>query len=101
MYKCPIYESTRFLCDRNAVHLVSGTAICDYHAAKLGLTMQVNGPVIISALAVESEKPAEPSRWLCGRCLQGESLLQGKEIGEVIPSHFRDCPLKQEARPET
>ena len=38
-YKCPIYESSQFTCDRDAVHLVNGTAICTYHALKLALTL--------------------------------------------------------------
>jgi hypothetical protein len=34
-YKCPLYESSQFTCDRPAVHLVNGTAICAYHALRL------------------------------------------------------------------
>ena len=32
---CPIRESSKFLCDRPAVYLVNGTAICAVHAGKL------------------------------------------------------------------
>ena len=38
-YACPIEESTEFLCDREAVHLVAGTAICWIHAKRLRITL--------------------------------------------------------------
>jgi hypothetical protein len=31
---CPIRESSEFLCDRPAVHLINGTAICAVHAGR-------------------------------------------------------------------
>ena len=37
-YKCPLYESSQFTCDRPAVHLVNGTAICAYHALRIAAT---------------------------------------------------------------
>ena len=50
-YKCPIYESSTFTCDRKAVYLVAGTAICDYHAMQAGLTLKIGtqGQVLIAA----------------------------------------------------
>ena len=41
-YKCPMYESRSYTCDRPAVYLVNSTAICEYHAMKLGLRMEAN-----------------------------------------------------------
>ena len=41
-YKCPLYESSQYTCDRQAVYLVNNTAICGYHAGKLGLRMETN-----------------------------------------------------------
>ena len=38
-FLCPIYESTEFLCDRPAMHLIGSTAICPVHAKRLGLTL--------------------------------------------------------------
>ena len=38
-FLCPIYESTEFLCDRPAMHLIGATAICPVHAKRLGLTL--------------------------------------------------------------
>ena len=37
-YRCPIHESSKYTCDRPAQYLVSGTAICSYHAAKTEFT---------------------------------------------------------------
>ena len=42
-YRCPIHESTEFLCDRPAQYLVSGTAICSYHALSAGLVVKASG----------------------------------------------------------
>ena len=49
-YRCPIHESTEFLCDRPAQYLVSGTAICSYHAAGAGLVVKtsVKGVIVTS-----------------------------------------------------
>ena len=50
-YKCPIYESSAFICDRTANYLVAGTLICDFHAMQAGLTVKVgdNGQVVVAA----------------------------------------------------
>jgi|CoawatStandDraft_6_1074263.scaffolds.fasta_scaffold502655_2 hypothetical protein len=49
-YACPIEESTEFLCDREAVHLVAGTAICRVHAKIMSITLE--------KLAAALKKPA-------------------------------------------
>jgi len=36
----------------------------------------------------------QQTKWRCGRCEQGELMLQGRDIGEVIPGHHRTCPLR-------
>ena len=36
-FLCPIHESSKYTCDRPAVHLVNGTAICNEHAKSLEL----------------------------------------------------------------
>ena len=40
-FLCPIRESSEFLCDRPAVHLVNGTAICAVHAGRLDIATVV------------------------------------------------------------
>ena len=42
-YRCPIYESPAFTCDRVAHYLVAGTAICGYHALDAGLLLLTTG----------------------------------------------------------
>jgi hypothetical protein len=48
-YQCPMYESSQFLCDSPAVHLVNGTAICTYHAKILELRINIYGDIIPTA----------------------------------------------------
>jgi len=48
-YRCPIHESTEFLCDRPAQYLVSGTAICSYHAAGAGLVIRDGQVTIVTS----------------------------------------------------
>ena len=36
-FLCPMYQSAKYTCDRPAVHLVNGTAICNEHAKRLEL----------------------------------------------------------------
>ena len=50
-YACPIEESTEFLCAREAVHLVAGTAICWVHAKRLRITLD--------KLAANLKEPAD------------------------------------------
>ena len=38
-FLCPIHESSKYTCDRPAVHLVNGTAICNEHAKSLELSV--------------------------------------------------------------
>ena len=38
-YKCAIFESKDYLCDREAVYLVAGTALCAIHGKRFGLTI--------------------------------------------------------------
>ena len=45
-YKCPMYESSQYLCDRPAVYLFNGTAICKFHAMRLELRMNTHGDII-------------------------------------------------------
>ena len=44
-YKCPLYESSQYTCDRDAVHLVQGTAICSYNAMKMALRVNEQGQI--------------------------------------------------------
>ena len=44
-YKCPMYESAQYICDRPAVHLVNGTAICTHHAFRLELRINIYGDI--------------------------------------------------------
>ena len=37
IFQCPLRESSQFLCDRPAVHLINGTAICAVHAKRLDI----------------------------------------------------------------
>ena len=50
-YICPIFESADYLCDREAVHLVAGTAICWVHAKRLRITLD--------KLAANLKEPAD------------------------------------------
>ena len=50
-YRCPIHESTEFLCDREAVHLIRGTAICRVHAKRMSLNLE--------KLAATLQEPAD------------------------------------------
>ena len=50
-YKCAIHESTEFLCDRQAVYLVAGTALCAIHGKRFGLT--------IAKLTANLKEPAD------------------------------------------
>ena len=45
-YKCPIYESSQYICDRPAVYLFNGTAICTFHAKILELRINTYGDII-------------------------------------------------------
>jgi hypothetical protein len=49
-YRCPIYESSKFLCDRPAHYLVAGTSICGYHALHAGLIVTIahDGVIVTS-----------------------------------------------------
>ena len=49
-YKCPIYESRSFSCDRKAQYLVAGTMICNYHALQAALHIKTGeqGQVIVA-----------------------------------------------------
>ena len=44
-YKCPMYESSQFTCGREVVHLVQGTAICNYHAMRMALRVNEQGQI--------------------------------------------------------
>jgi len=44
-YRCPIYESSKFLCGRPAHYLVAGTAICGYHARNAALVVKTGDPL--------------------------------------------------------
>ena len=50
-YKCGIFESKAFLCDRQAVYLIAGTALCAIHGKRFGLT--------IANLTANLVKPAD------------------------------------------
>ena len=50
-YRCPIHESTEFLCDREGVHLIRGTAICRVHAKIMSITLD--------KLAANLKEPAD------------------------------------------
>ena len=43
-YRCPIYESAAFTCDRVAHYLVAGTAVCSIHALRAGLLVTTGDP---------------------------------------------------------
>ena len=49
-YRCPIYESSKFLCGRPAQFLIAGTAVCMYHArhAALVVTIAPDGVIVTS-----------------------------------------------------
>ena len=38
-YKCGIFESRKFLCDRTAEYFIAGTALCAIHGKRFGLTI--------------------------------------------------------------
>jgi hypothetical protein len=44
-YRCPIYESSKFLCGRPAKFLVAGTALCMYHARNAALVVKTGDPL--------------------------------------------------------
>ena len=45
-YKCPMYESSQYLCDRPAVYLFNGTALCAHHAKTLHLRINIYRDII-------------------------------------------------------
>jgi hypothetical protein len=49
-YRCPIYESSKFLCGRPAKFLVAGTALCMYHARNAALVVKTapDGVIVTS-----------------------------------------------------
>lgn len=53
-YKCPFPESTPYTCDRKAIYLVHGTAICDYHALKLAIRVNDQGQIVAAPLTTKT-----------------------------------------------
>ena len=48
---CPIFESTAYLCDRKVEYFIAGTALCEIHGKRFGLT--------IAKLTANLKEPAD------------------------------------------
>ena len=62
-YRCPIHESSKYTCDRPAQYLVSGTAICSYHAAGAGLVVKTSVKEVIVTSDPACQKAEFTSRY--------------------------------------
>lgn len=48
---------------------------------------------------LHEETRALRGHWRCGKCEQEAQLAEGKEVGELIPSHFRTCSKRMGEAP--
>ena len=62
-YKCPIYESRSFSCDRKAQYLVAGTMICAYHALQAAMTTRVHHIGPTNETITVPKEPAKPHQF--------------------------------------